>query len=169
MFKYLSLFLILIGGGILQSCGTENPICTDNYCITGEVFPREDLGDREFTEAPGNIDENTLINLLTVDVGEYEFKPVLVTGKIDWDFQSPLWQYRQNRITYLKKVTLEIESDQGRFNENRVILIYLNKDTVEEDSNFNEHVDFLGTETIRLTHHIGIATFKGDIIGAPTK
>ena len=101
--------------------------------------------------------------------GEHTFEPVEVTGIIDWDFRDTDWQYRENSVTYLKKVTLEIEADEGRFGENRVLLIHLNKDTVTRDENFTEHVDFLGTETIKLTHHIDIATFKGDIVGAPTK
>ena len=113
--------------------------------------------------------EQSIVNLLTVDIGEYDFEPVTVTGVLDWNYQSKDWQYRENFITYLKKVTLEIESDTGRFGENRVILVHLNKDTVHRDANFVEHVDFLDTGTIRLTHHIGMAEYKGDIVGAPTK
>ena len=100
---------------------------------------------------------------------EFQFEPITVTGKIDWDFSSPRWQYRQDGITYLKQVTLEFESDEGRFGRNRVILVNLSKDTVRRDADFTEYVDFLGTESIRLTYHIGIATYIGEIVGAPTK
>ena len=162
--------LIVIAVVFTLGCSTENPLCTDNYCIKGEIFLKTDLEEDEtFDELPGTVSEQTLINLLTVDVGEYTFESVEVTGEIDWDFLDTDWQYRENNVTYLKKVILEIEADEGRFGENRILLIHLNKDTVRRDANFIERVDFLGTETIKLTHHIGIATFKGDIVDAPTK
>ena len=157
-------FLCVIG------CSTENPLCTDNYCIEGEIYLKSDLGaDAPFDDLPGTVSEETLIDLLTVDVGEYTFEPVEITGKVDWDFQDTDWQYRENSVTYLKKVTLEIETDEGGFGENRVLLVNLNTDTVYRDATFTRHVEFLGTETVKLTHHIGIAEFNGDIVGAPTK
>ena len=24
-------------------CNTENPLCTDNYCVEGEIYPRSEL------------------------------------------------------------------------------------------------------------------------------
>lgn len=165
---FLLIFTTLIS--MVLGCSTENPLCTDNYCVEGKIYLKSDLAeDASFDELPGTVNEETLINLLTVDVGEYTFEAVEITGKIDWDFRDSDWQYRENGITYLKKVILEIETDEGQFGENRVLLVHLNKDTVQRNANFTEHVDFLGTETIKLTHHIGIAEFKGDIVGAPTK
>ena len=164
-FSLLGLCVIVCG------CETHNPICSETYCLTGEIFERSELSDdQEFTVLPTRISEQDILNLWTPDV-DIDFEPITVTGKLDWDFRSTEWQYRdrENGITYLKKVILEIEADAGRFGENRVILVHLNKDTVERDAQFIEHVDFLGTASIHLTHHIGIATFKGDIVGAPTK
>ena len=161
----LTVFVMLTLG-----CETENPICTDTYCITGEVFPRSELEEEQsFDEFPATVSEQELIDLLTVDVGEYTFEEIAVTGRVDWDFLDADWQYRENRITYLKKVILEFEIDEGRFGENRIILVHLNKDTVRRDANFREHVEFLGNATIDLTHHVGIAEFQGNIVGAPTK
>ena len=155
---------------MLLGCETVNPLCSDTYCIEGEIYLKSDLeADATFDTLPGTVSEETLINLLTVDVGEYTFESVNITGKVDWDFLDTDWQYRENSVTYLKKVILEIEADQGEFGENRIILVHLNKDTVRLDANFVEHVDFLDTETITLTHHIGIAEFNGNIVGAPTK
>ena len=164
------LFLIFVLVMAIVGCETTNPLCTENYCIEGEIYLKSDLeADATFDTLPGTVSEETLINLLTVDVGEYTFESVEITGKIDWDFLDTDWQYRENSVTYLKKVILEIEADQGEFGENRIILVHLNTDTVSRDANFVEHVDFLGTETITLTHHIGIAEFNGNIVGAPTK
>ena len=155
---------------MLLGCETVNPLCSDTYCIEGEIYLKSDLeADATFDTLPGTVSEETLINLLTVDVGEYTFESVNITGKVDWDFLDTDWQYRENSVTYLKKVILEIEADQGEFGENRIILVHLNKDTVRLDANFVEHVDFLDTETITLTHHIGIAEFNGNLVGAPTK
>ena len=162
-FTLLLLLLTVIG------CEAVNPICSENYCITGEVFNRADLeDDQEFTELDASISEQDIIDLWTLEV-DTDFEPVTVTGKIDWNYLDTDWRYRENRITYLKKVILEFEADEGRFGENRIILVELNNDTIQIDADRTEHVDFLGTESINLTHHIGIATFKGDIVGAPTK
>ena len=162
-FTLLLLLLTVIG------CEAINPICSDNYCLTGEIFSRADLEeDQEFTELPANISEQDILNLWTLEV-DTDFEPVTVTGKVDWDFSSTDWEYTEDSVTYLKKVTLEFETDEGSFGENRVILVELNTDTVQRGADFTEHVNFLGTESINLTHHIGIATFKGDIVGTPTK
>ena len=41
-------------------CSTENPLCTDNYCITGEIFSKDDLeADQPFEVLP--IDEAALV------------------------------------------------------------------------------------------------------------
>ena len=58
------LFLILITIAILAGCSTENPICSENFCVTGEVFPRSELTwNEEFEEI--SVDEATLINVIT--------------------------------------------------------------------------------------------------------
>ena len=170
MKQILTITLTVFAVVFTMGCETTNPICSDTYCLEGKIYLKSELAeDATFDELPGTVSEETLVNLLTVDVGEYTFEVVEITGVVDWDFLDSDWQYRENNITYLKKVILEIEADEGRFGENRVLLVHLNKDTVRRDANFKEHVDFLGTETIKLTHHIGIAEFKGDIVGAPTK
>lgn len=149
-------------------CSTDNPLCSDNWCIEGEIFAKDDLEDNEEWEAiPASVSEQDIINLLTVPTPG-DFSPVTIRGTIDWDFRSTAWQYRENRKTYLKKVTIE-PWDNGQFGENRTILVILNRHTLATDANFHEHVDFLGLETVRLTQWIDVGTFRGDILGAPTK
>ena len=112
------LFLIFVLVMAIVGCETTNPLCTENYCIEGEIYLKSDLeADATFDTLPGTVSEETLINLLTVDVGEYTFESVNITGKVDWDFLDTDWQYRENSVTYLKKVILEIEADQGEFGE----------------------------------------------------
>ena len=55
----------------------------------------------------------SLISLFSIQTPG-DFQPVTVTGTLDWDFGSEEWQYREDRVTYLKKVTLEI-LDEGKF------------------------------------------------------
>ena len=159
---------------LLIGCSTKKPPYTDNYSVEDKVSLWSELNGGETVNKllyiPNTtIDLQTFINLLTADVGEYAFEPIVVVGKIDWDFLSEQWQYQENNVTYLRKFMLEIETNTPLFSGNRVILVHLNKDTLYTDENYLEYVDFRGTETIRLTHHIGIATFKGDIIDVPTK
>ena len=152
----------------LFGCSTENPLCTDNYCVVGEVFAKSNLEDGQaYDDLPASVSEQSLIDLISIKTPG-DFQPVTVTGTLDWDFTSEDWQYRENRVTYLKKVLLEI-LDEGKFGENRVLLVFLNKDTVRRDADSTEHVDFLGTGTIQLTEWVNVGTFRGDIVGAPTK
>ena len=163
------LILLSLTVSFSLGCQTEIPICSDNYCVVGEVFPRQELGDRSFDRLPTRISEEEIVNLLTVDTGENNFRPLTVTGKIDSNFDDLQWIYQEDDVIYLRKVTLEFESDHGRFGENRVIHVHLNKDTVLRDEFFQEHVTILSIGSIRLTEQIGIATYKGEILGAPTK
>ena len=67
---------------LLSGCSTENPLCTDTYCVKGEIFLKTDLEvDEPFDTLPATVDEQTLIDLLTVDVGEYDFESVTGYGK----------------------------------------------------------------------------------------
>ena len=49
------------------ACSTENPLCTDNYCVEGEIFVRSELGDREFSELPATVNEERILGILTPD------------------------------------------------------------------------------------------------------
>ena len=159
---------------LLISCTVQKPIYTNNYSVEDDLFLMSELNEGESVDellyTPNTaIDLQTLINLLTYDVGEYAFEPIVVVGKTDWDFLSEQWQYQQNNVTYLRKLTLEVETNTPLFSGNRMILVHLNEDTLYTDENFLEYVGFRDTETIRLTQHVGVATFKGDIIDVPTK
>lgn len=162
-----SLFLIAILTFSI-GCSTENPICSDNFCVQGVIFPKSELfEDEEFDTLPNHFTEQSLINLFTVKTPG-DFEPVTITGKLDWDFFSEDWEYWENNVTYLKKVTCEI-NDEGEFGENRVLLVILNNDTVQSDADSTEHVEFLGIASVELTEWVNVGTFKGNIVGAPIK
>ena len=62
----VKIFVLVFAMGIaavgIVGCETQNPICTENFCVTGEVFPRSALGDREFSEV--DVDDSRLLAAL---------------------------------------------------------------------------------------------------------
>ena len=40
---FIFLVILVISLAFSTGCSTENPFCTDNYCIEGEIYPRSDL------------------------------------------------------------------------------------------------------------------------------
>lgn len=170
--KTYTLSLIFTGSLLLCiSCAPSKTHYPDLYSVENKRFinTQPDNVAKRLYIPDTNIDLQTLVNLLTADAGEYTFQPMVVTGKTDWDFLSEDWQYQENKKTYLKKVYLEIETNTPVFYAERVILVHLNKDTLYSDQNNLGYIDFRGRVMIRLTDHIGIATFKGEILDVPTK
>jgi hypothetical protein len=51
---YGIMLLSLVMSVVLFGCEAENPICSENFCVVGEVFPRSEIGDREFSEVDVN-------------------------------------------------------------------------------------------------------------------
>ena len=65
MRKVLTMMLTVAMGIVamgIVGCETQNPICTENFCVTGEVFPRSEIGDREFSEV--DVDDSRLLAAL---------------------------------------------------------------------------------------------------------
>ena len=42
-FLFFAAMMVLIP--MLLGCSSENPICSDNFCVTGEIFLRSEIGD----------------------------------------------------------------------------------------------------------------------------
>lgn len=51
---YGVILLCLVMSGALLGCEARNPICSENFCVVGEVFLRSEIGDREFSEVDVN-------------------------------------------------------------------------------------------------------------------
>ena len=64
--KNTLIFLILLGLIFMLAigCETQNPVCSENYCVMGEIFPRSEIGVRAFEELPASVNEKTLVGLL---------------------------------------------------------------------------------------------------------
>ena len=54
--KYFLIYtVLLVLVAVLLGCETLNPLCTENFCVEGEIYPRDELGKRQkFTKAPIN-------------------------------------------------------------------------------------------------------------------
>ena len=39
MFLIFALFIVVVG------CESTNPLCTENYCVEGTIYPKSDLAD----------------------------------------------------------------------------------------------------------------------------
>ena len=35
--------LLMLTFAVVFGCSTENPLCTDNYCVEGEIYPRSEI------------------------------------------------------------------------------------------------------------------------------
>ena len=55
----ITMFILLVG------CETRNPVCSENFCVTGEIFPKSELGNREFDKLPATVSEQQLLSLFS--------------------------------------------------------------------------------------------------------
>ena len=167
---------ILLTITMLAGCGTENPVCTDSFClvsrgdVTGEVIEVDEskvlaLIGKDATTPGEPIKDSTPER----ETNTTAFEPVEITGQISWNTISDDWQYSDGSVIYLKKVIIEIETDEGASGANRVLLVHLNKHTIRRDGNFKTYVQLFGQKIIRLTGVVGIGEYTGEIVGAPTK
>ncbi len=57
-------FTVILSSG----CETSNPVCSENYCVTGEIFPRDQLKRRQkFEELPATVNEAAILAILRGD------------------------------------------------------------------------------------------------------
>ena len=58
--------ILMLSVVLLAGCETLNPICSDNFCVEGEIFPKSDLDeDQPYDEAPSTLSESQFLNLLS--------------------------------------------------------------------------------------------------------
>ena len=169
MFRFLCITTLICL--CILGCGTQNPICTDNYCVTGEIFPKTELNGRAFDEMPATVNEAEILALLNEsDTNPDVFQPVTIVGEVSWELGDDAWAYSDEDGEWLRQISVEIIAD-SLDRENRKIHVILNKDTLAADTNSVRFVSFLGprAHSVKLTERTGIAQYKGDIIGIPTR
>ena len=61
--RFLTFTLVAILVIAFTGCEAQNPICSDNFCVIGEVFPRSELEEnQEFSEV--NVDDSQILAVL---------------------------------------------------------------------------------------------------------
>lgn len=61
--RFFTFSLIVVAAVSTLGCSTENPLCTDNFCVEGEIYPRSDLPrGAEFSELA--IDDSAVLATL---------------------------------------------------------------------------------------------------------
>ena len=169
MFRFLCLITLICL--CILGCETQNPICTDNYCVTGEIFPKTELNGRAFDEMPATVSEAEFLALFNEsDTNPDVFQPITIVGEVSWELSDETWAYSDEDGEWLRQISVEIIMD-NLTHENRKIHVVLNKETLGVDANSVRFVSFLGprAHSVRLTERTGIAQYKGDIIGIPTR
>ena len=162
-FIYALMVFTIIG------CGTgDNPLCTDNYCLTGEIFPKDDLQDSQaFRELPDTIDEAEILKLFTGKVSaQTDEKPIetqpglgdlrTLYGEvthIDWDSTDDgNWVIKKVEIVTLDSdkytITLDpvVSIDDVSFNN--IIVVELTSDLVDGITEYE------GKITRNITEHL---------------
>lgn len=168
MFRFLCLTTLICL--CILGCETQNPICTDNYCVTGEIFPKTELDGRAFDEMPATTNEAEILALFESDTNRDVFQTITIVGEVSWELGDEAWAYSDEDGEWLRQISVEIIAD-NLTRENRKIHVALNKETLAVDANSVRYVSFLSPRgySIRLTERTGIAQYKGDIIGVLTR
>lgn len=71
MFRFTYFFILITLTAFTIGCETDNPLCTDNFCVTGEVFAKEDLADDQAYDEL-EIDDGVVLDVIAENVGNIE-------------------------------------------------------------------------------------------------
>ena len=72
--KYITLILLVITIIGCVGCETTNPLCTENFCVEGEIYAKSELAeDMEYGKLP--IDDATIFAMLTQTTTPIETTP----------------------------------------------------------------------------------------------
>ena len=102
----------LVMSATLFGCETVNPICSDNFCVVGEVFPRSEIGDREFSEVDVNDSQILAILVGTPQPATTEFSTVVTIADIISDVADRGTQYIEETVTLSATVNLNLTDDE---------------------------------------------------------
>ena len=62
----IHLIPLLVLTTLYLGCTAENPVCSESFCVIGEIFPRTDLEDLEYSEfSEVDVDDARIIAVLT--------------------------------------------------------------------------------------------------------
>ena len=120
---------------------------------------------------PATVNETEVLALFNESEGNSDgFQPVTIIGEVSWELSDDAWAYSDEDGEWLRQISVEFIVD-NLTRENRKIHVVLNKETLAVDANSMRFVSYVGPRAhrVRLTERTGIAQYKGDIIGIPTR
>ena len=84
----------------LTGCETQNPICSDNFCVVGEVFPRSELDNPHFSEV--DVDDSVIFATLVGTTTPIENPSV----EVNPEAQNPTRPTQQNTLEDANQTTI---------------------------------------------------------------
>lgn len=110
---YGATLLSLMTSVILLGCEAQNPICSENFCVVGEVFPRSEIGNREFSKV--DVDDSQILAVLvgTLDQPTPESDAAVTVADIVSDVANGGTQYIGKTVTLTATVGVNL-TDTGQ-------------------------------------------------------
>ena len=117
----LLLLLLLLLTPFILGCNTENPLCTDNYCVEGEIYPRSELvGDFSLLAVDDSVILATLVGGVTpVETVETPAVDSVSLADIVSNVEDGGTKYLNQTVT----ITGEVELDNTLYKNGAVSLI----------------------------------------------
>ena len=131
--KLFTFSLLVIAIVFTLGCSAENPICSTNFCAVGEVFPRAELGDREFSEV--DIDDSVIFATL-VGGEPIETTPVVDAAAEDTvSLSDILADVGAGDTTYLDQTVTITGYVAYKNNGGDAMVVHTNADVADATSN----------------------------------
>ena len=99
--KLFTFSLLAIALLFSLGCSTENPICSDNFCVVGEVFPRSELDTDDFSEV--DVDDAVIFATLAAGTIPVETTPVETTPADSVSFDAIVADAAIGGTTYVEQ------------------------------------------------------------------
>ena len=118
---------------MIIGCDAQNPVCTDNFCVVGEVFQRSELdANQEFSEV--DVDDSvilaTLLGTTPVETTPVETEPTtddaVSLATVVADVAAGGVRYSGKIIT----ITAEVQADVSSFTDRDAITLITNNEKV---------------------------------------
>ena len=145
----LSAFALMI---FTLGCNTENPLCTDNYCVEGEIYPRSELvGDF----SPIAVDDSVVFATLVGGVKPVETIETpadsVTFADIVADVASGGTEYLNQTVTTRAVVKFKLESGSLSLetHDDTVFFFITDRDSAGELERYNQYSTYDFTIYIR--------------------
>jgi hypothetical protein len=173
--KLFTFSLIAVAVVLTLGCETRNPICSENFCVVGEVFPRSKLDTAVFSEVA--VDDTRILAILTgitpvtPPVETPVDDPVSVSMETivaDVTANGSNSEYKEKTVTLTATVEFSFTTQSGDtvitlFTHNDNVSFYVDRvNTVSDPSEMGSHTTY--TFTLFIADIIESTTDPGDTL-----